>query len=56
MIVCKNADAHHFVQGAQQRLMENVKKDEVRAWLLDNYQLLEERVFNGIYLASYSNH
>ncbi len=55
MIVCENADTHRFVQSAQDRLMQKVEKDEVRVWLLQNYQLLEERVYNGIYLASYGN-
>lgn len=43
MIVCENVDTHRFVQGARQRLMESVEKDEVRAWLLQNHQLPEER-------------
>ncbi len=53
MIVCENAGAHRFVSGARQRLMEKVEKDEVRAWLLQNYQRLEESAFNGIYLSLY---
>ncbi len=55
MIVCENADPHRFVEGAQQELREKVEKDEIRAWLLQNYQLLEERVYYGIYLALYGN-
>ncbi len=55
MIVCENTDTHRFVKGARQRLMERVEKDELRAWLLDNYQLVEESVYNGIYLASYGD-
>jgi len=55
MVVCENADIHRFVQGARQRLMEKVEKDEVRAWLLQNYQLLEEREYNGIYLGLYGD-
>lgn len=55
MIVCENADTHRFVQGMRLRLMEKVEKDEIRAWLLQNYELLDERVYRGIYLASYGN-
>lgn len=53
MIVCENADPHRFVRGARQRLMEEAEGDEVRAWLLQNYQPLEERVYNGVYLSLY---
>jgi hypothetical protein len=53
MIVCENADPHRFVQGTQQQLMEKVEEDKVRAWLLQNYQLLEVRVYNGIHLSLY---
>jgi hypothetical protein len=53
MIVCENADTHRLIQGARQRLVEKVAKDEVRAWLLQNWQLVEERAYNGIYLAVY---
>ncbi len=53
MIVCENADTHRFVQGARRRLMEKVENDETRAWLLENYQLVEDRVYIGVYLASY---
>ena len=53
MIICENADTHRFVQGARQRLMEKVENDEIRAWLLENYEVVEDRVYNGIYLASY---
>lgn len=53
MIVCENSDPHRFVQGTKQRLMEKVEEDKVRAWLLQNYQLLEVRVYNGIHLSLY---
>lgn len=53
MIVCENADAHRFVQDSPQNLMDKVHNDELRAWLLSHYQLLDERVYRGIYLASY---
>jgi len=53
MIVCENADAHRFVQNNPQNLMDKVHNDEVRAWLLANYQLLDERTYRGVYLASY---
>jgi mannosyltransferase len=55
MIVCENANPHRFVQGAEQRLMEKVERDEVRSWLLQNYQLLKESVYNGMYLALYGH-
>ncbi|NIN65090.1 MAG: hypothetical protein GTO63_10385 [Anaerolineae bacterium] len=53
MIVCENAGAHRFVPGARQRLMGKVEEDRVRAWLLQNHQLLEARVYNGIHLSLY---
>ena len=53
MVVCENADPHRFVRGARQRLMEKAAEDEVRAWLLQNLQPLEERVYNGVYLSLY---
>jgi len=53
MIVCENGDAHRFVQEAPQRLMEKVERDEVRSWLLQNYQLLDVRMYNGIHLSLY---
>ncbi|TKJ31132.1 MAG: hypothetical protein CEE40_02425 [Chloroflexi bacterium B3_Chlor] len=53
MIVCENTDPHRFVRGARQRLMAMAEKDAVRAWLLQNYQPLEERVYNGVYLSLY---
>lgn len=55
MIVCENADPHRFVQGSTQRLMEKAEKDPVRAWLLENYQPLEESLYTGIHLALYGN-
>jgi mannosyltransferase len=53
LIVCENANAHHFVQNNAQNLMDKVLNDELRAWLLAHYQLLDERTYRGIYLASY---
>jgi mannosyltransferase len=53
MIVCENADPHRFIEGTGQRLREKVEDDETRAWLLSNYQLLDERTYSGIYLALY---
>jgi mannosyltransferase len=55
MIACENDNPHGFIQGMEQRLMEKVEKDEIRAWLLQNYKLLDERVYRGVYLASYGN-
>lgn len=55
MIVCENANAHRFVHGARDRLLSKVADDDVRAWLLQHYQLLEERLYNGIHLASYGS-
>lgn len=53
MIVCENADPHRFARGARQRLMQKVDEDEVRAWLLDNHRLAEERIYAGVYLSLY---
>lgn len=53
MIVCENANAHRLVHGARDRLLSKVADDDVRAWLLQHYRLLEERLYNGVYLASY---
>ncbi len=53
MIVCENADPHRFAREARQQLMQKVEEDEVRAWLLQNHQRLEERVYNGVYLSLY---
>jgi hypothetical protein len=53
MIVCENADPHRFARGAHQLLMQKVEEDELRAWLLDNHRLVEERVYAGIYLSLY---
>jgi mannosyltransferase len=53
MIVCENANAHRFVHDRPQDLMDKVSNDELRGWLLAHYQLLDERVYKGVYLASY---
>ncbi len=53
MIVCENGDTHRFVQGTQQRLMEKVEDDQVRTWLLQNYQLVEERIYTSVHLSLY---
>ena len=55
MIVSENANAHRFVQGDEQRLMERVRKDELRQSLLAHYQLQDERVYKRVYLASYGS-
>jgi hypothetical protein len=53
--VCENANAHRFVDGARDRLLSKVADDDVRAWLLRHYRLLEERLYNGVYLALYGS-
>jgi hypothetical protein len=55
MIVCENADAHRFAHGARDSLLRKVAADDVRAWLLQHYRLLEERLYNGVYLALYGS-
>lgn len=55
MIVCENANAHRFMQGSRERLLDKVAEDEVRAWLLQHCQLHQESVYNGIYLAAYGD-
>ena len=54
IIVSENANAHRFVDGARDRLMQRVADDEVRGWLLGRYHLLDEKIYQGVYLASYA--
>ncbi len=54
IIVSENANAHRFVDGARDRLLQRVADDEVRGWLTRRYHLLDEKVYRGIYLASYT--
>jgi mannosyltransferase len=53
IIVCENANPHRFVQTRSEDLKERVLGDQLRAWLLANYELLSSRTYVGIYLASY---
>jgi mannosyltransferase len=53
LIVSENANAHRFVQGDEQRLLERVRKDELRQSLLAHYQLQDERAYTRVYLACY---
>jgi hypothetical protein len=53
MIVCENANPHRFVQGRPEDLSKKVQSDELRAWLMANYELLSEQTYVGVYLASY---
>jgi mannosyltransferase len=55
MIVCENANAHRFVYGARDSLLSKVADDDIRSWLLQHYQLVEEQLYNGVYLASYGS-
>ena len=53
MIVSENANPHRFTKGTRENLWAKVERDEIRAWLLENMQLLEELELRGIYLALY---
>jgi mannosyltransferase len=53
MVVCENADPHRFAQEIPQQLVRKVEEDEVRIWLLQNFRLLEDRAYRGVYLSLY---
>lgn len=53
MVVCENANPHRFAQGRSEELAQKVLNDELRAWLMANYDLLSEETYVGVYLASY---
>jgi len=53
MIVCENADPHRFAQETHQQLVRKVEEDELRVWLLQNFRLLDERFYSGVYLSLY---
>jgi mannosyltransferase len=53
MIVSENADPHRFAHESRERLLRKVADDELRAWLLQNCQHVEDRVYSGVYLSLY---
>jgi mannosyltransferase len=53
MVVYETADPHRFSQARQQRLLRKVEEDEVRIWLLQNFRLLEDRLYSGVCLSLY---
>ncbi len=53
IVVCENANPHRFVHGRPEDLRKKVQSDEMREWLMVNYELLSEETYVGVYLASY---